>query len=172
MSNSLIQNSRGQNPLVAYDVATSQSSINLLAFNSDYNVYKLTWDNVTASINGANLKIRVTKSTAPVTSANYDFNKNNKPNVAPVESLNQGEFILQPIATGEASHGYAYIFNSPLATNDYIVLDETIPATSHKGCKLAGTVTLQTASDGLNITISSGTIDTGLFRIFGFGKDQ
>lgn len=173
MSNSLIQNSRGLHVINHYDVSSSQSDITLnIGDGQGCANFYLMWDNVSLSIASAYLKIRVTKSGVAESSGNYDYVKSVKHNALPTTSSGQAEFAFEGIASGEVSTGYGYLFNVTTATNDFMIFDETITGANIEGNIMAGTVTLATASDGINISTSSGTIDNGMFRLYGFGLDQ
>lgn len=176
MSNSNIANSRGLWFIANYEVATSQSEIILSVPYTQVESYFLSWDDVTFSITGSKLRFRVTKGGSAVTTGNYDFVYKDKYNVAPVTSTGQDGITMDTLdfsASQAISTGVAYIYNLPLAQNDYFIFDESITGQGNiYGNRSAGVVTLQTASDGISISCTSGTIDTGTFRLYGYGLDS
>jgi hypothetical protein len=175
MSNSLIANSRGLWFIANYDVASSQSEIILSAPYTQVENYLLYWDDVTYSITSSKLRLRVTKSGSTISTGNYDFVQTEKHAGTPATSLNQDGITMSalPTATNGISSGIAYIYNLPLAQNDYFYFDEIITGQgSVDGNRSAATVTLQTASDGISISCTSGTIETGKFRLYGYGLDS
>lgn len=178
MSNSLIANSRGMWFSGNYEVASSQSEIILNAPFSATQVvnYVLYWDDVSFSITDSRLRLRMTKSGTAVTTGNYNFVKAEKHNSAPVTSTSQDGISLNalPFQTPVAmSTGVAYIYNVPLEQDDYMYIDETITGQgSVDGNRCSSVLTLQTASDGISISCTSGTIETGKFRLYGYGLDS
>lgn len=176
MSNSQIANSRGLWFVANYEVASSQSEIILSAPYTQVESYVLMWDDVTYSITNSKLRLRVTKSGTAVTTGNYDNVFKPKPNVAPVTNIGQDGFEFQQLAFNAnqaISTGIAYIYNLPLAQNDYFIFDESITGQGAiYGMRGAGVVTLQTASDGISVSCTSGTIETGIFRLYGYGLDS
>ena len=160
-------------------VSSAVSSVSLVGIDSTYDVYKFRINGLTADTDSSLIKIRVTKSGTADTTSNYDeaakqlkafasFVDNSDTNATSWGLNNVGT------ATNSAFNLTAYLFNFANASEYSFATFEEITAdtsTNVRGKQGGGVHTVASASDGVNVFLSTGgDIDGGTFTLYGLKK--
>jgi hypothetical protein len=160
-------------------VSSAVASVTLTGIDSTYDVYKFIINGLTADTNSSLIEIRVTKSGTADTTSNYDeaakqlkafavFVNNSDTNATSWGLNNAGT------PTNSAFNLNAYLFNFAnaseysFATFEEVTLDT---GTNTRGKQGGGVHTVASASDGVNVFLSTGgNIDGGTFTLYGLKK--
>ena len=160
-------------------VSSGVSSVSLVGIDSTYDVYKLIISGLEADTNQSAVQIRVTKSGTADTTSNYDeASKQLKAynTFTDNSDANDTEWGFNAIGTtsGSAFNLTAYLFNFANASEYSFVTFENATAdttTDFRGKQGGGVHTVASASDGINVFLStSGNIDGGTFTLYGLKK--
>ena len=160
-------------------VTSAVASVTLTGIDSTYDVYKFIINGITADTDSSLIKIRVTKSGTPDTTSNYDeAAKQLKAFAVFVNNsdTNATSWGLNNIGTNanSSSHITAYLFNFANASEySFVTLEENTADTSTnvRGKQGGGVHTVASASDGVNVFLSTGgNIDGGTFTLYGLKK--
>ena len=160
-------------------VTSAVSSVSLVGIDSTYDVYMVTVSNLQCDTDVEDVKCRVTESSTPNTTANYDraskllraghsFSTQSASNET---SWDMGTNI--GTATGESSNFVQYIFyanNSSeytFMTKEVAELNSTPELVGQQG---GGVFTSTSTVNGINFFMDSGNIDVGNFKLYGLKK--
>ena len=160
-------------------VSSGVSSVSLVGIDSTYDVYKLIISGLEADTNQSAVQIRVTKSGTADTTSNYDeaskqFKAYNT--FTDDSDTNDTEWGFNTIGTpsGSAFNLTAYLFNFANASEYSFVTFENATAdttTDFRGKQGGGVHTVASASDGINVFLSTGgNIDSGTLSLYGLKK--
>ena len=149
-------------------------------WDSSYDVYMVKFNNVVPDFDPIDLKMRVTESGTPNTTANYDrASKLLRTNSTFVNSsaTNETSWDLSTgigTATGEQANGVCYIFNAnnsseyTFMTKEITELNTTPELVGQQG---GGVFTSVSSVNGVNIFFnSSKNIASGTFSLYGLKK--
>ena len=160
-------------------VTSAVGSVTLTGIDSTYNVYKLIINGLEADTNQSAVKIRVTKSGTADSTSNYDeatkqFKAYNTfTNDSDTNATSWG-FNTIGTQSGSAFNLTAYLFNFTNASEYSFVTFENATAdttTDFRGKQGGGVHTVASASDGINVFLSTGgNIDGGTFTLYGLKK--
>lgn len=160
-------------------VTSAVASVTLLGIDSTYDVYMIRINNMKSTVDGDDLRIRVTEGGTPNSTANYDFaTKFLRTAVAftNLSATNQTQFDTGNIGNvgGERHNQIMYCFNAnnsseyTFFTNEIIQVASSAEMTGEQG----GFVFTSTSTvDGVYFFCNSGNIDTGSsFVLYGLKK--
>jgi len=160
-------------------VSSGVSSVSLTGINSTYDVYELIISGLEADTNMSAVKIRVTKSGTADSTSNYDEASkqfkayNTFTNDSDTNATSWG-FNTIGTTSGSAFNLTAYLFNFANASEYSFVTFENATAdttTDFRGKQGGGVHTVASASDGINVFLSTGgNIDSGEFKLYGLRK--
>ena len=165
--------------LIDSDTASSSSSIALTGVDSTYNVYLVTWNNLTPSNDSVYTSLRFTVSGTGDSDSNYDyammrFQADSTPfytdGSADASSITMSDVGT---ATGEVSSGILYLFQFSNASEYSFITYETVARDSSgnlRGRAGSGVLTETQANDGVEFIISGGNIASGEFKLYGLTK--
>ena len=162
-------------------VTSAVASVTLTGIDSTYDVYQLLIKNVIPETdNLGDLKLRVTESGTPNSTANYDWAYKvlwNNGAFFNQQNTNQGELDLSGVlgtGTGESQMANIYIFNAPNSseytffTVEQMNYDKTPDFTGFNG---GGVFTSASTVNGVNIFIANScNIASGKFSLYGLKK--
>ena len=163
-------------------VSSAVASVTLTGIDSTYDVYMVKLNNVQGDTDIQSLKVRVTASSTPQSTANYDYAKKtlrSYTTFANNSATNQTEvFVNTQLAMGTASNetlqGVQYLFNFNNASEYSFATDELV-FTSYDSASLLGgqggwVYTVAEAHNGVNYFFASGNIASGTFTLYGLKK--
>ena len=160
-------------------VSSAVASVTLTGIDSTYDVYKVVGNNVQQDTDSQLLRIRVTESGTPNTTANYDFAYKAMTPTASftnVSSTNQTQWrdSTGGTSTQEQFNFVYYLFNMNSTTEYAFITQESTNfiSSAQLGALIGGgvfTVT-GTARDGVSFSMASGNIDSGTFTLYGLKK--
>ena len=160
-------------------VSSSTASVTLTGIDSTYDVYKFIINGITADTDSSLIQIRVTKSGTADTTSNYDeASKQLKAFSSFVNNsdTNATSWGLNNVGTNanSSSHIIAYLFNfANTSEYSFVTLEENTSDTSTnvRGKQGGGVHTVASASDGINVFLSTGgNIEGGTFTLYGLKK--
>ena len=160
-------------------VTSGVSSVTLVGIDSTYNVYQLLISGLEAATNSSTVQIRVTKSGTAQSDSEYDeASKELKAynTFANQSGVNLTSWGFNAIGTtsGSAFNLTAYLFNFADASEySFATFEATTSDTTldFRGKQGGGVHTVESASDGINVFLSTGgNIDGGTFQLFGLRK--
>ena len=159
-------------------VTTAVASVTLTGIDSTYDVYMLKYNNVVADTDAVGLRIRLTVSGTPDTSANYDgagkvLRANTTFNNSSYTNLNQFNIGNTGTGTGEQFNGVHYLFNFNNASEYSFITTETSfleHSPALQGRQGGEVLTVAQATDGVHLFYSSGNITEGTFTLYGLKK--
>ena len=160
-------------------VSSAVASVTLTGIDSTYDVYMVRVSNLQCGTDVEDVKCRVTESSTPNTTANYDraskllragfaFSNQSATNET---SWDMGTNI--GTATGESSNFVQYIFNAnnsseyTFMTKEVAELNSTPELVGQQG---GGVFTSTSTVNGLQYFMDSGNIDSGTFTLYGLKK--
>ena len=160
-------------------VSSAVASVTLTGIDSTYDVYMVKINNVVPTTDNTDMRFRVTESSTPNTTANYDrasklirantsFSNQSATNET---SWDFGASI--GTATGEATNGIMYIYNAnnsseyTFMTKEIVELNQTPELIAQQG---GGVFTSTSTVDGLSYFFSTGNIASGTFTLYGLKK--
>lgn len=162
-------------------VTSAVASVTLTGIDSTYDVYMVTYNNVTIDTDTQQLRWRYRNSSGDVTSANYNFaRKILRGNASFSNSTGTGAggftaFRTVSVGTGtqEQANGLLYLFNFNNSSEYSFHTEEGTsfdyqPALA--GIQGGGVLTVAEAHTGLTFFPSSGNFDSGTFTIYGLKK--
>ena len=155
-------------------VSSSVSSVSLVGIDSTFNVYALVLNNMTVSTT-AFMYWRVTKSGTADTTANYDLAMKQLSTdraFSNFNGTNQTQWGIDAMTNTDNLNGIFYLFNFANASEYSFA---TWEQTKNEGGNLraeqgGGVHTVASASDGMLVTLDTGTIDSGTFSLYGLKK--
>ena len=163
-------------------IASNDASITLggAKWDSSYDVYMVQVKDVLPTTDNVKLTARVTESSTPNTTANYDFANKVLKTFSAFDNdsaTNQTAWELtdQELGTGtqETGYGTIYIFNAnnsgeyTFITNDMVCRDDNGNMFGNQG---GGVFTSSSLVNGLQFLMASGNIASGTFSLFGLAK--
>ena len=164
-------------------IASNDASITLggAKWDSSYDVYMVQVKDVLPTTDNVKLTARVTESSTPNTTANYDFANKVLKTFSAFDNdsaTNQTAWELtdQELGTGtqETGYGTIYIFNAnnsaeyTFITNEMICRDDNGNLFGNQG---GGVFTSSSLVNGIQFYMASGNIDTGSsFVLYGLKK--
>ena len=160
-------------------VSSGVSSVTLTGIDSTYDVYKFIINGITADTDSSLIEIRVTKSGTADTTSNYDeAAKQLKVFSSFVNNsdTNATSWGLNNVGTNanSSSHIIAYLFNFANASEySFVTFEENTSDSSLnvRGKQGGGVHTVASASDGVNVFLSTGgNIEAGTFTLYGLKK--
>ena len=160
-------------------VTSAVASVSLLGIDSTYDVYKVFFQNVTPDTDSVGLRMRVTKSGTPDTTANYDsaryfLRAYGAFGSGVVTNATDFAFYGAGTQTGEFGNGLFTLFNFNNAS-EYSFWTVEVTATDnvsgrHNSSTGGAVHTVASASDGVQFLMNSGNIATGRFVLYGLKK--
>ena len=170
MSNSLI--------LIDSDTASNSASISLTGISSTYDVYLCVLSGITPTAD-ANFNMRVTTSGTADSDSQYD----KASEVFKVDSSfgttsdeNEAQWRINSTVgtdTNEEANHTIYLFNFSNASEYSMYTNESVKLNSSggvEGYQGGGAHTVAEANDGVNFFFTSGTIESGEFKLYGLRK--
>lgn len=163
-------------------VTSAVASVTLTGIDSTYDVYMVKLNNVQGDTDIQSLKVRVTASSTPQSTANYDYAKKTLRTNNPYNNnsaTNQTEvFVNTQLAMGtdteETLQGVQYLFNFNNSSEYSFATDEIVFRSYFTGVLLGGqggwVYTVAEAHNGVNYFMSSGNIASGTFTLYGLKK--
>ena len=160
-------------------ITSGVSSVTLVGIDSTYDVYQLIISGLEADTNLSAVKIRVTKSGTADSTSNYDeatkqFKAYNTFTNDSATNATSWGFNTIGTPSGSAFNLTAYLFNFANASEFSFVTFENATAdstTDFRGKEGGGVHTVASASDGINVFLSTGgNIDSGKLSLFGLKK--
>ena len=160
-------------------VSSATASVTLTGIDSTYDVYKFIINGLTADTDSSVVKIRVTKSGTADTTSNYDrAGKQLKAfsTFADNASTNETAWNINNAGTptNSAVNSTFYLFNFANASEYSFATFEEVTfdtGTNTRGLQGGGVHTVASASDGVNVFLSTGgDIDGGTFTLYGLKK--
>tara|TARA_R110002020_G_scaffold458329_1_gene675686 strand:- start:25 stop:543 length:519 start_codon:yes stop_codon:yes gene_type:complete len=160
-------------------VSSGVSSVSLVGIDSTYDVYKLIISGLEADTDSSTVQIRVTKSGTAQTDSEYDeAGKQLKAYNAFANNAdtNDTEWGFNAIGTttGSVFNLTAYLFNFADASEySFATFEATTSDTTvdFRGNQNGGVHTVASASDGINVFLSTGgNIDGGTLTLYGLKK--
>lgn len=164
------------------NVTSAVSSVALGASNwdSSYNVYKVVYDTVAPSSDGATLNVRFLVSGSADTSSNYDrsFKKlRTDTTFSDVGATNEDKLRTSASGTGtstsEVNNGVIYLYNFNVSDEySFISCEETMLSNTAglRGNMGGGMLTVNQSCNGIQFLFSTGNIASGNFQLFGLRK--
>jgi len=160
-------------------VTSGVSSVTLVGIDSTYNVYQLLISGLEAATNSSTVQIRVTKSGTAQSDSEYDEASkelkayNTFANQSDVNLTSWG-FNAIGTTSGSAFNLTAYLFNFADASEySFATFEATTSDTTldFRGKQGGAVHTVESASDGINVFLSTGgNIDGGTFKLYGLKK--
>ena len=170
MSNSLI--------LIDSDTASNSASISLTGISSTYDVYLCVLSGITPTAD-ANFNMRVTTSGTADSDSQYD----KASEVFKVDSsfgtttdTDEAQWRINSTVgtdTNEEANHTIYLFNFNNASEYSFYTNESVKLNSSggvEGYQGGGAHTVAEANDGVNFFFTSGTIESGEFKLYGLRK--
>ena len=160
-------------------VSGTPSTVQLLGIDSTYDVYKCVVSGAISTTDDKDFKVRVTASGTAQTTSNYDeASKQLKAFSSFVNNsdTNATSWGLNNVGTNanSSSHIIAYLFNfANTSEYSFVTLEENTSDTSTnvRGKQGGGVHTVASASDGINVFLSTGgNIEGGTFTLYGLKK--
>ena len=160
-------------------VSSGVSSVSLVGIDSTYDVYKLIISGLEADTDSSTVQIRVTKSGTAQSDSEYDeASKQLKAynTFTDNSDANDTEWGFNAIGTtsGSAFNLTAYLFNFASASEySFATFEATTADTTldFRGIQGGGVHTVASASDGINVFLSTGgNIDGGTLSLYGLKK--
>ena len=160
-------------------VTSAVASVTLTGIDSTYDVYVIVAKAIEVNTNGGNIRTRVTASGTGQSGTNYDVaGKQLRTNTTFSNSFstNQTSFAIHfagGTATGEANNFIYYLFNFNNASEySFITFEETglDQNAIHIGNQGGGVHTVAQANDGMEFFSDTGSIDSGVFTMYGLKK--
>ena len=161
-------------------VSSAVASVTLTGIDSTYDVYMAKVKNVLPVTNNVKLTARVTESSTPNTTANYDFAGKILKTAFTSSSTNATnqtawELTDQELGTGtqETGYGTIYIFNAnnsgeyTYITNEMVCRDDNGNAFGNQG---GGVFTSASTVNGIQFLMAIGNIASGTFTLYGLKK--
>jgi len=161
-------------------VTSAVASVTLTGIDSTYDVYMLAFNNVVPSTDSVDLFCRVTESSTPNTTANYDYAvklMRTASSFINVSNTNNTVFDLGNnigTNTGEATNGIMMIYNAnnsseyTFITTEFAEFNSSPELTSWTG---GGVFTSASSVNGLHYFFdSSSNIASGTFTLYGLKK--
>lgn len=162
-------------------VSSSTGYVELTGMTNAYDVFLLTFNNVTLSVNDRDLRLRFLESGTVNETANYDYAYNvsdaasNSEN--PVGETDETSIDLTlntGTGTSELVNGFVYIFSSQVSSQyTYTTMETSSYHHTAKGVGLhgGGIFTQESTVNGLRLlNLSSANILTGTFNLYGLKK--
>ena len=165
-------------------VSSGVSSVSLTGIDSTFDVYMITYNNVTAGTDRSTLEVRVTVSGNPDTTSNYDsaskfFRANTSFSNLSATNEDRSSITVQTgTTTNEQVNGLIYCFNFNNSSEfSFLTIEGTmLDYNSHNTGLQGGVVnTVAQSCDGLQFFFidnggSSANINTGTFKLYGLVK--
>ena len=164
--------------LIDSDTASTSGSISLTGIDSTYNVYVAILSGITPTAD-ANFNMRVTTSGTADSDSQYD----KASEVFKVDSSfgttsdeNEAQWRINSTVgtdTNEEANHTIYLFNFNNASEYSFYTNESVKLNSSggvEGYQGGGAHTVAEANDGVNFFFTSGTIESGEFKLYGLRK--
>jgi hypothetical protein len=161
-------------------VTSAVASVTLTGIDSTYDVYQVIFNNVVPVTDNVDLFCRVTESSTPNTTANYDYAVKLMRTASSFLNISNTNNTLFDFGnnigtvTGEATNGTVYIFNAnnsseyTFITTEFVELNSSPELTSWTG---GGVFTSTSSVNGLHFFFDgSSNIDNGTFTLYGLKK--
>ena len=161
------------------EVTSAVSSVTLSGLSSIYSVHMVVCSGIEVTANGGNIRTRFTQNGIVQTGTNYDVaGKQLRTNstFSNSSSTNQTSFAIHfagGTATGEANNFIYYLFDFVNADEySFITFEETglDQNAIHVGNQGGGVHTVQQSNDGIQFYSDAGSIDNGVFTLYGLRK--
>ena len=162
------------------EISTSVTEVDLTGIDSTYDVYMVIYANLTQVNGNTNINIRFLDSGGSVIDdSEYDSAQDNMCSDTSFRRINgqnnDKAFIHEAGGndTNESASGTIHIFNASNASEyTHFTTDGayTNSATNLRGGQGGGVLTSAEAVTGIRFLISSGNIDGGTFKLYGFKK--
>ena len=161
-------------------VSSAVASVTLTGIDSTYDVYMVKYNNVTPDTDVVVLRGRVTESSTPNSTANYDYAAKllrSTTSFYNSSSTNQTSWLINHdttgTGTGEQTNGINYIFNAN-NSGEYTFITVEDSFLEHNG-NLEGSAggsvfTSASTVNGVQYFFSSGNIASGTFTLYGLKK--
>ena len=159
-------------------VSSDVSSVSLTGIDSTYNVFMVSYNNVTIDVDIKQLKWRYRNASGDVTSANYDkARKILKVNAGYTNSAGENATAFNTVSIGtgtqEQANGILYLFNFN-NSSEYSFHTEEASSYDYQptnaGIQGTGVLTVTEAHTGLTFFPESGNIASGRFVLYGLRK--
>jgi hypothetical protein len=161
-------------------VTSAVASVSLLGIDSTYDVYMMQFYNTVPDIDGIDLRMRVTESSTPNTTSNYDRASKllrTSTTFANQSATNETSWDMGTNVgnqTGEAYNGTCYIFNAnnsseyTFFTKEIVEFNSTPELVGQQG---GGVFTSSSSVNGVNLFFqSSNNIASGTFSLYSLKK--
>ena len=161
-------------------VSSSTGYVELTGMTNAHDVYLLTFNNVTLSVDERDLRLRFLESGTVNETTNYDYAYNVLDATTNVEdpvgttNINSMDLTLNTgTGTSEMVNGMVYIFMSQISSEyTYTTMETSIYAHTARarGLHGGGVFTQQSVVDGVRLLNASANILTGTFSLYGLKK--
>ena len=159
-------------------VSSAVASVTLTGIDSTYDVYMVKINKLEGNTDVQDVHLRFTTSGTADTSSNYDrASKELRADTSfgNVSGVNSSNVALGDIGTGtgEQLNAVLYLFNFNNASEYSFCTYETSYLTSTpnlRGRQGGAVLTVAQATDGVNLYMASGNIDSGTFTLYGLKK--
>ena len=163
---------------VATETVTSAvASVTLTGIDSD-DVYMVSYNNVTPSVDARSISLRVTKSGTADTTSNYDYaykvlNSSGSFGNAGFTNDTEWQYLVADnigTNTSESANGIIYLYNFNSSSEYSFItaeVTEVNSSTTSRGNQGSGVHTVASASDGVNwFDTAGGNIASGTFTLY------
>ena len=164
--------------LIDSDTASSSASISLTGIDSTYNVYVAILSGITPTAD-ANFNMRVTTGGTADSDSEYDkASKVLKANASfgTTSDENEAQWRINSTVgtdTNEEANHTIYLFDFNNASEYSFYTNESAKLNASgvlEGYQGGGVHTVEEANDGVNFFFTSGTIESGEFKLYGLRK--
>ena len=161
-------------------VSSSTGYVELTGMTNAHDVYLLTFNNVTLSVDERDLRLRFLESGTVNETTNYDYAYNvmdastNVEDPVGTSNISSMDLTLNTgTGTSEMVNGMVYIFMSQISSEyTYTTMETSIYAHTARGRGLhgGGVFTQQSVVNGVRLLNASANILTGTFSLYGLKK--
>ena len=162
--------------------ASNDATVSLGAseWQTDFNVYKVVYDTVKPSSDGAFLNVRFLNSGSADTTSNYDrafLKMRTDTSFSDIFATNEDKLRIAGSGTGtgtsEVSNGVIYLFNFNVADEfSFMSGEETMVSNTGglRGNMGGGMLTVNAVNNGIQFLFSTGNIASGRFSLYAIRK--
>jgi hypothetical protein len=159
-------------------VSSAVTTVNITdVFSADYDIYKIVLSNTTASAT-VDLDLRfINSSGSVISSSDYAYANQRLRQSGFNELKSQSDTDIQlgfgQVANALGSGAVSYVFN-PFSSSSYtfyIMQNETLSGTEHRGFKLIGALKQVNSITGFQAVVGADTLTSATFKTYGLRVD-